>query len=94
MDLITRGEFLELKTDNEKVFAYLRSSTDKNEAVIVIGNLDFKNPQSKIVLSVPNLKKQAKFETITGNTNFKVRNKKIFTELEAGEIKVFKIEKG
>ena len=94
LELITQGEFLELKTDNEKVFAYLRNSTDKNEAVLVIGNLDFKKPQSKIVLSIPNLKKHIKFETITGNTNFKVRNKKIFTELEAGEIKVFKIKKG
>ena len=91
LELITQGDFLELKTDNEKVFAYLRSSTDKNEAVLVIGNLDFKKPQSKIILSIPNLKKKAKFETITGNTNFKVRNKKIFTELEAGEIKVLKI---
>ena len=90
-DLITKGEFLELKTDNEKVFAFERNY--KNQSVIVIGNLDFKNPQYKITVRVPNVRKKNDFEIIAGNENIKAGNKKIFTDLDNGEIKVLRLIK-
>ncbi len=89
-NLILKGSFTPLKTDNEYVFAYTR--TLNKETVVVIGNLDFENPQNKITLKVPNLNKKKSFlDIVAGNDNIKTENKKIFTDLDAGEIKVLKI---
>ena len=87
--LVTKGDFIDLKTDNEKVFAFERNY--KNESIIVIGNLDFKNPQYKITIRVPNVKKKNDFEFIAGNENVKAGNRKIFTDLDNGEIKVIRV---
>lgn len=88
-EFIARGSFNALNTDNEKVFAFSR--TYKNETIIVIGNLDFKNPQNKITIKTPNVRKKTNFIIINGNENIKTGYKKIFTDLESGEIKVIKI---
>ena len=88
-NLVTKGDFIDLKTDNEKVFAFERNY--KNESIIVIGNLDFKNPQYKITIRVPNVKKKNDFEFIAGNENVKTGNRKIFTDLDNGEIKVIRV---
>lgn len=86
--LITKGDFIPLKTENEKVFAFSRNF--ENESIIVIGNLDFEKPQNKITIKNPAIKSFAKYDIINGNKNVKFSNKKIFTDLEAGEIKVIR----
>ncbi len=91
LDLITKGEFIPLKTDNDKIFAYERYSNKRS--IIVIGNLDFKNSQNKITVKVPRVKKKYDFEVLAGNENVKAGNKKIFTDMEPGEIKVLEILK-
>ena len=88
-EFIAKGSFNSLKTNNEKVFAFSRTS--KNQCIAVIGNLDFKNPQYKITVKVPNVRKKTNFIIINGNENLKTGYKKIFTDLDAGEIKVIKI---
>ena len=88
--LIAKGSFLQLKTKNEKVFAFERSLG--NETIIVIGNLDYENLQNKITVKVNNIKKDTDFEIINGNQNIKAGKNKIFTDLDKGEIKVIKIK--
>ena len=85
-DLIAKGNFTPLKTDNEKVFAFRRDLNKKS--IIVIGNLDFKNPQYKITIKAPGVRKKNDFAILTGNENIKTARNKIFTDMDAGEIKV------
>ena len=87
-NIITKGAFTPFKTENEKVFAFARSYN--KEQIIVIGNLDFKHPQNKITIKIPEIRRNTKIEIITGNSNIKQGYKKIFTDLDSGEIKVFK----
>lgn len=90
IELVTKGDFIDIKTKNEKVFAYSRNLD--NEQLIVIGNLNFEEPQHKITIRVPNLGKKSRVDIICGNQNVKIKNKKILTDLEAGEIKVIKVK--
>ena len=87
-DLITKGSFNELNTDNEKVFAYSRSFAE--ESIIVIGNLDHKNEYKKISIKIPNYKKRTKIENITDSDVVKIRGNKLYIDLSAGEIIVLK----
>lgn len=89
IDLITKGTFNSLKYDKDKVFAYSR--TYQGETIIVVGNLDFKHAQRRIVLKVPGLKKKNIIEVIQGTGSYKTRKNKLYTDLEPGGIKVFKI---
>lgn len=88
-DLISKGSFIDFKTDNDKVFAYAR--TLRNDTVIVIGNLDFENPQNKVTIKAPGIKKRTDFEFINCEGTIKPGRNKIYTDLSAGEIKVIKI---
>ena len=90
LDLITKGDFTELKTGNDKVFAYSRRL--EKEQIIVVGNLDFKNPQNRITIKDKNVNQKKSLEVITGNDNIKVNHRKLLTDLEAGEIKVLMIK--
>ena len=92
IELITKGDFVHINTKNDKVFAFSRNLNDKT--IIVIGNLDFNQPQNKIKLKVNNLKKDMTIETIFGNDNIKNNRKYIYTDMQAGEIKILKIMKG
>ena len=87
-DLVTKGSFNELNTDNEKVFAYSRSLAE--ESIIVIGNLDKKNEYKKISIKIPNYKKRTKIENITDSNAVKIRGNKLYIDLSAGEIIVLK----
>ena len=89
IDLISKGTFTPLKTDKEKVFAYSRSY--KGDTIIVVGNLDFKHPQKRITVKVSGLKKKKDMQIIEGLANFKTKNNKLLTDLEAGEIKVLRM---
>ena len=88
-DLISKGMFTQLKSDKEKVFAYARSYHGEN--LIVIGNLDFKHPQKRITIKVSGLKKKKDLQVIEGLSNYKTQANKLLTDLEAGEIKVLRI---
>lgn len=89
IDLISKGTFTPLKTDKEKVFAYSRSY--KGDTIIVVGNFDFKHPQKRITVKVSGLKKKKDMQIIEGLANFKTKNNKLLTDLEAGEIKVLRM---
>lgn len=91
LELITKGNFAQHKTGNQNVFAFSRGLN--NETIIVIGNLDFKNPQNKISINDLGIKKNTKLEVITGNDNVKIVRKNLNTDLNAGEIKVIKLNK-
>lgn len=89
-DLITKGDFVPIKTKDEKVFAYSR--TLGKETVIVIGNLDFVKSKDKIVIKTPKIKLKTTFEVEHGNTDIKTGWNRIKTNLRPAEIKVIKIE--
>lgn len=89
LDLVSKGTFTPLKCDKDKVFAYTRSY--QGETIIILGNLDYKHAQKHIVLKINGLKKKDSLKVIQGNENYRLRSNKLYTELSAGEIKVFKI---
>ena len=88
-DLISKGTFTSIKTDKERVFAFSRSYQD--DTIIVLGNLDFKHPQKRITAKVSGLNKKKDLKIIEGLTNYKIKNNRLLTDLEAGEIKVLRI---
>lgn len=90
-DLVARGTFVPLKTNSDEIFAFSR--VFKKETLIVIGNLDFKNPKNKVIVKTPDLKKNSKIDFINGDNSVKIGNNKIFTDLTAGEIIVIKTTK-
>lgn len=88
-DLISKGTFTPLKVDKERVFAFSRSY--KGDTIIVLGNLDYKHSQKKVTVKVSGLKKKKDLQIIEGSVNYKTRNNKLITDLDAGEIKVLRI---
>jgi len=88
-ELISKGTFTPLKADRDRVFAYSRNY--KNDYIIVLGNLDFKHPQKRVTIKVNGIKKKKEFSVIEGYPNYKIKKNKILTDLEAGEIKVLRI---
>lgn len=91
IDLITKGNFTELKTNDEKVFAFTR--TLKGQGILVIGNLDFKGAKNGICIKDSNIDRNAQPEIITGGANIKIIRKHIHTDLNPGEIKIIKYSK-
>lgn len=89
IDLISKGTFTDLKTGNAKVFAFSR--TYNSEKIYVVGNLDFKNPHNKITIKDSGINKRTEIKIVNGHENIKTGHNKIFTDLDAGEIKVLKI---
>lgn len=91
IQIIKNGNFNILKTSNNKVFAY--TTIYNNEAIFVIGNLDFENKIERANIQNFGLNKKSNIDVVTGNGNIKLGFKNINTSLEAGEIKVFKTSK-
>ena len=90
IELITKGSFNPIKTGNDMVFAYSREL--KKSVIIVIGNLDFKNPQNGICIKERNINyKKTAVEIHAGNDNIKLIRHGIHTDLNAGEIKVIEL---
>lgn len=90
IEIITKGSFVPLKTNDDKVFAFTRNLN--NTSILVIGNLNFEEAKNKICLKDSNFSKKNKIEIIKGN-NVKFVKKSIQTDLEAGEIKIIKLTK-
>ena len=93
IDLITNGEFTQLKTDDDKIFAFMISEKCKNpRRIIVLGNLDFKNTKDNVVIKIPKLNKKAVVELIQGDGSLIIHKRKLTTSLTPGEIEVSKID--
>lgn len=88
-NLISKGTFTPLKVDKEKVFAFSRSY--QGECIIVIGNLDYKHSQKRVTVKISGLKKKKDMQVIEGLSNYKTKKNKLLTDLEAGEIKVLRM---
>ena len=92
IDLIAKGEFTPLKTNDEKIFAFMISSKDKHPTrIIVLGNLDFKNTKDDINIKIPRLHKNDFVELVQGDGSLKIHKRKLTTSLTPGEIEVAKI---
>ncbi|MCQ2754357.1 MAG: hypothetical protein MJ231_04830 [bacterium] len=89
IELITKGTFDTLKSDRDCIFAYSRSY--HGDTIIVVGNLDFKKAQRRVSVKVPGLKKKGYLTVIHGNANYKTTKNKLITDIEPGQVKVFKI---
>ena len=88
-DLISKGTFSELSCDKDKVFAYSRSY--KGETIIVIGNLDYKHVQKRVIVKASGVKKEKNLQVIQGLPNIRTKKNRIYTDLGAGEIKVLRL---
>ena len=88
-DLISHGAFIPINTKRDKVFAYTR--TLDNDTIVVVGNMDFKHPQKRVILKVSGVKKKSHLDMIHGMKNYRTGKNKIYTDLDAGEIKVFRL---
>ena len=92
IDLVTKGELSQLKTNDDKIFAFMVSQKCKNpERIFVLGNLDFKNPKSDVVVKIPKLNKKSEIDFIHGDGSLKIHKNKLYTYLTPGEIEVVKI---
>ena len=87
--LISKGMFTSILTKRDKVFAYTR--TYQGDTIVVVGNMDFKHPQRRVTLKVAGIKKKSSLDVIHGMKNYKTGKNKIYTDLDSGEIKVFKL---
>lgn len=92
IDIITQGEFSQIKTNDEKIFAYMITEKSKYPArIIVLGNLDFKNTKNNIKVKIPKLSKNSQIEFVQGDGSLKIHRNKLYTSLTPGEIEVVKI---
>ena len=89
LDLITKGTFSPIKTDKPSVFAYTRFY--QGETILVVGNLDPKHAQKRVKLKVSGIKKDEVLEIIQGQGYCKTRKNKIYVDLDAGQIRLFKL---
>lgn len=92
IELITNGELTQLKTNDDKIFAFMISKKSKNpEKIVVLGNLDFKNTKENIKIKLPRLNKKAHIDYVHGDDSLRVHRNKLYTTLTPGEIEVAKI---
>ena len=92
IDLVTKGEFSQIKTKDDKIFAFMITLKGENlQRLIVYGNLDFKNSKEKVTIKIPKISKYADVDIIHGDNSIKIHRKKLETDLTAGEIEIIKI---
>jgi glycosidase len=84
-EIISKGNFVHLKTSSPEVFAYARSY--KKNSIIVIGNLNFEKFQD-ITVKIPKLNKDLTSVPIKISSIPNIQKGKIKTKLEPGEIQV------
>lgn len=87
-DLITKGDFKLLKTNNDKVFAYSITSFDRE--LIVVGSLDDNKNQSALIKSVY-LDKDSLHLILSSKKHPKMEKNLINVELEPRETQVYLI---
>ncbi len=91
IELISTGDFIPLKTNNEKVFAFARCYA--GQTVITAGNLDYENLYRKVTIKICGLNKRHKISEVKGNIYYKIRKGKIYIDLPPGEVIVLHAEK-
>jgi hypothetical protein len=89
IDLVTKGDFIPLKTKEEKVFAFIRMYN--NDRYLVLGNLDFDSPKSDIKIKNKLFKKNTDYKILHSDSNtIKFTRKHCEFSLNAGEVQVIK----
>ena len=88
IDLISKGKFKILETNNEKVFAY--SITDKDRELIVFGSLD-ENQNQEVDIKSKYLSKDYLFSLINTKMQPKIEKNHIKATLEPLEIQVYMV---
>ena len=87
LPVLNEGSFTPLKTNDQKVFAYMFANQKKK--VVTVGNLDFENSQ-KVTVKVPKFnRKKQKFLPIKISTMPEVKNGKVIINMKPGETVVF-----
>ncbi|MCR5266234.1 MAG: hypothetical protein K6E29_06535 [Cyanobacteria bacterium RUI128] len=86
-----KAKFVPLKTSNTNVFAYARVFA--NNALIVIGNIDFKNPH-EVIVKVPKLKPNKRILNLRVPQTIKneYTNGKLKANMKPGDIQVLLIK--
>lgn len=84
-NVLSRGNFVKLRTNSSSVFAYARSYN--SASIIVIGNLDFKKNQTATVI-IPKISNDLVSVPIKLFNSPKILKGKINTELNPGEVQV------
>lgn len=93
INLVTQGDFTQLNTKDDKIFAYMISDKSKNpQRLIILGNLDFNNTKDNIVIKIPKLSKKAYIELVQGDGSMIIHKRKLTTSLTPGEIEIAKID--
>jgi len=93
IDLVTNGDFTQLKTKDNKIFAIMITQKGKNPVrIIALGNLDFKNTKENVTIKIPKLKKTSELDFVHGDGSLKIHRNRLHTSLTPGEIEVVKID--
>ena len=93
IDLVTNGDFSQLKTKDNKIFAIMITQKGKNPVrIIALGNLDFKNTKENVTIKIPKLKKTSELDFVHGDGSLKIHRNRLHTSLTPGEIEVVKID--
>ena len=90
-DIMKSGSFKFLKTSSPSVFAYALS--DKNQTLLVIGNLNFRSSVADVKISVPKLTQQVSVYPLSMESIPLLGKGKITTDLVAGEPLVLVLDK-
>lgn len=88
-DVITKGTFEKVKSDNDNIFAYKRKLNKKT--VVAIINRNLVNSE-EVKLKIPEIKKKSKIELYNGNFGDKLVKSTFAGKLKPAEIIVFTIE--
>ncbi len=92
IELVTNGEFSQIKTKDDKIFAFMITQKGKNPVrIIALGNLDFKNTKENVTIKIPKLNKESEIEYVHGDGSLKIHKSKLHTSLTPGEIEVIKV---
>ncbi len=86
---ITKGTFVPLKTNNEKVFAYQRM-LDKKSVVVII-NRNLANSED-VIVNVKNIKQKSKISFIKQQDGIELVKSRIIGKLRPASVVVFSVE--
>ncbi len=89
-DVITKGKFIPLKTNNNKIFAFQRSYN--NKYVYIIINRDLVNSED-VKIRINNFNKKYKLTYINNKENRLINKRTVLFKIKPAEIIVFTIEK-
>lgn len=89
-DLITKGSFIPIETENKQIIAFARSY--KNQTLIFLGNRNFKTP-AKLKLIIKDLNTAGGVQNFAVCYNAQFSANLITSELQPGEVQVFLVNR-